>query len=81
MEGSLAAQSVHGVLALVSVTLGQLHRCPLPWGFSLGGPGFLLFFFSGFGKVELRGNVGIKMSAICFLSQFRCLLFGVLILF
>lgn len=39
-EGSFAASAVCGVLALVSVTLGQQHLYPAPWGFSLGGPGF-----------------------------------------
>lgn len=53
--GSFAASAVGGVLALVSVTLGQQHLYPLPWGFSLGGLGFF-----GLRKIQLRGSVCIK---------------------
>lgn len=39
-EGSFALSAVCGIVALVSVTLGQKHLHPPPWGFSLGVPGF-----------------------------------------
>jgi hypothetical protein len=53
--GEFAASAVHGVLALVSVTLGQQHLYTLPGGFSLGGLGFF-----GLRKAQLKGNVCIK---------------------
>lgn len=55
-EGSFAASAIPGILALVSVTLGQRHLYPLPLDFSLGG----LSFFFGLRKIQLRGNVCIK---------------------
>lgn len=75
-EGSFAASAVGGVLALVSVTLGQQHLYPLPWGFSLGGLGFF-----GLRKIQLRGSVCIKDACSLLLGLVYMLgFFGVLVL-
>lgn len=75
-EGSFTVSAVHGILALVSVTLGQSHLYPLPWGFSLGGLGF----FWTLRRFSSEGTCASKMPAVfSWVSVYVCL-FGVLVL-
>lgn len=61
-EGSFAASAVRGILALVSVTLGQQHLYPLPWGPSLGGLGF--FFLIDLGRFSSEQMCASEMPAV-----------------
>lgn len=69
-EGSFTVSAVHGILALVSVTLGQSHLYPLPWGFSLGGLGF----FWTLRRFSSEGTCASKMPAVfSWVSLYVCL--------